>query len=223
MDPEVKRQWDYCYAQEGVTEDGHITMYALGGFVPEDEEQAKLFFDANETYRPYVAPMGREYRITTKIKLENEIRWILLKKMNNFLDALRAGGCSVKKATKMSGLCRSDAERLRLRVPDFDKLWSEIYNDVTDELEEAGLKRAIEGGEKTIYYQGIEIGTEKVYSDSVLTFMLQGRRPDVYKGRTATEISGPGGEPFALEKMSDEELDKYLKSRLAQCKLEGIL
>jgi len=54
----------------------------------------------------------------------------------------------------------------------------------TDLLELEATRRAFEGCEKQLYYQGCEIGTETVYSDSLAIAILKKRRPefrDTYK------------------------------------------
>jgi hypothetical protein len=46
------------------------------------------------------------------------------------------------------------------------------------------------------------VGTRKVYSDSILNMMLQGRRGGVYKSRVASEHSGPDGGPIETQDLS---------------------
>jgi hypothetical protein len=44
-------------------------------------------------------------------------------------------------------------------------------------LENAAYKRAVHGVDKNVYYQGEVVGTEKVYSDGLLTQMMKARLP----------------------------------------------
>lgn len=47
-------------------------------------------------------------------------------------------------------------------------------------LEHAAMKRAVEGVEKEVYYQGEVVGSETVYSDGLLTTLMKGRLKSVY-------------------------------------------
>jgi hypothetical protein len=63
-----------------------------------------------------------------------------------------------------------------------------IYKDIGgDALEEEAFRRAVEGVNKDIFWQGGVCGTETVYSDSLLSMLLKGAKPDKYKDRVASE------------------------------------
>ena len=53
----------------------------------------------------------------------------------------------------------------------------------------------MEGTEKGVWHQGSLVGTERVYSDALLTLLLKGRRKKVYADRT--ELTGADGGPVA--------------------------
>lgn len=216
----IDKQWQHCYAEEAISDSGEITIWALGGFVPEDDEEAAAGQLTQENrFKPSYAPPGRKVRMASQVKQENEYRLALVVKMNDFIRVLEETGCTVKKASKVSGLNRRQAETLRVRVSAFAARWKDVYDDVTDELEEAGLKRAIHGVEKTIYYQGIGCGKETVYSDSLLSMMLQSRKPDVYKNRVGVDqkVSGDPDNPLVHEhshrNLSREEIIAELEKR----------
>ena len=221
--PIIEKQWEHCHAQEAVDGDGHITVWALGSFVPDDEEQARLFLQVSKPYKGSFGPPGSNPKMTSIIRQENEFRMSLVIKMNAFLDILRSTGCSVRRAVKTSGLGRMQSESLRTRVPAFHELWTEAFEEVTDKLEEEGLRRAIDGVDEPVWYQGMEVGSKRVYSDSLLSMMLQGRRPEIYKQRVAQEMSGPGGGPIEMQNMTDEQLDSFIKTKLAECQLNGLI
>lgn len=217
MDSKTKKQLNHCYAQEPIDDDNNITIWALGGFVPENEDEAQEFLKECPPYKMTFGPPRVKVRVSSVIRQENEYRMALVQRMNDFLTALREGRCSVRRACKVSGLNRTLAESLRLKVLAFDQLWTEISAEVTDELEEAAFTRAIEGVERAVYYQGIECGREVHYSDSLLSMLLQGRRPEVYKQRTSTEISGDPSKPLKHEitdrTLTKEELIAELQAR----------
>lgn len=213
-DKNLRKQIDHCLAEEAVDDEDHITVWALGGFVPDDPDEVEPFLAKNPPYRPSFAAPGTKVRPMVKARMENEWRLSLVEKANVFLDILRDGSCVVRRACKISGLNRTAAEALRQRCPTFAKLWDNAVEDVTDSLEEAGLMRAIEGVEKPVWYKGECVGYERVYSDSILTMMLAGRRSQVYKPRSATELSGPDGAPIQQANLAAEEFKAIAKDLL---------
>lgn len=68
-----------------------------------------------------------------------------------------------------------------------------------DRLERAAVARAVNGVKRTVYYQGKAVGEETHYSDTLLMFLLNGRRPEVYKRERIVAGAGfdAAGRPFA--------------------------
>lgn len=193
----LKTQRDHCFAQSPVDDDGRLTMWALGGFAPVDDDADILeFFKVSPPIKPSFSAPG--FKVSPKVVAlaENEYRLGLVLKMADFLQTLGSTGCSVRQACKRSGINRMLADSLRVRVPAFAAAWDEVFEEVTDTLEEAGLKRAVDGVEEDVYFQGMKVGKKRVYSDSLLAMMLQGRRPGTYKQRTAAELTGKDGAPI---------------------------
>lgn len=191
-------------------------MWALGGFVPEDESVDE-FFKSSPPYKTSFGPPRVQVNARSRAKQENIHRLGLVDRANDFLAAMREARCSVRQACKVSGLNRTAADSLRARVPEFDQLWREIFAGVTDELEQAALKRAIDGVERDVYHRGEVCGHEVVYSDSLLAMLLQGRRPETYKQRVSNELTGDPSKPVRHEvvdrTLSRDELMAELKSR----------
>ena len=223
MEHLLKKQWDHCYAQEAFDDEGDLTIWALGGFVPDEEEQAKLHLQAIPSYRSNPYGPRAAFKHETMVRLENEFRLALVQKMNDFLRSLRATSCSVRRSCKVSGLNRTMVEALKLRVPDFAKAYRDVYEETTDRLEEEGFRRAVDGVQQDVYANGVVVGSKTVYSDTLLALMLQGRRSDVYRNKTATELSGPNGAPVELATLSDEQLDAVLKAKMAEAKIKGLI
>ena len=115
-----------------------------------------------------------------------------------FLDAL-AETCSVKRACWASDVSRTTAYRWRGSDPDFAARWDEARMRSADLLHDEAVRRAIEGIEEPVYHAGKCIDTVRKYSDALLMFLLKGAKPEVYKDRVVTELSGPGGAPIAVE------------------------
>lgn len=123
------------------------------------------------------------------------------KKEAAFLKGLRETGV-VSYACKMSGIGHSTAYEWRSADEAFAKAWDEALEEALDLLELEARRRAHDGLiKKKFGKQGqpiIDPATgqqyfEREYSDTLLIFLMKGGRPEKYRERTQTEISGPGG------------------------------
>lgn len=104
-----------------------------------------------------------------------------------------AAGGSIRMACEAAGISRQTITNWRKADPEFDQRCKDAIEDGIDLLEDEAKRRAVDGVDKGIYFQGDRIATEKVYSDSLLTTMLRAHRA---KYRTsAFELSGPNGGP----------------------------
>ena len=52
-----------------------------------------------------------------------------------------------------------------------------------DVLEKEARRRAVGGTEEPVYYQGVEVGTVRRYSDTLLIFLMKGNNPEKYRDR----------------------------------------
>jgi len=111
-----------------------------------------------------------------------------------FLKALRTG-ISVAAAADQAGVARRTVYYRREKDADFASEWDAAIEDGTDRLEDEAFRRALEGTEKSIYYQGKAIGSVRDYSDSLLVFMLKARRGDKFKD----SIKSDGKESLNVE------------------------
>jgi hypothetical protein len=159
-----------------------ITLADLGGEVPANEMKASHHLTQFRPFSP-VAPSvdlnKRQWK--SLIDTENKYRASLVIRMNAYLEALHVGGCSMRVAGRVSGLCRSEVGALRSRVPVFDQLCRDIFDDVTDKLEEAGINRALAG------------------SDSLLSMMLRNRRPETYNRDKSPNVGVGGAEDITSQ------------------------
>ena len=77
-------------------------------------------------------------------------------------------------------------------------LFEEASEDAADSLEAEARRRAVEGVEEPVgWYKGQAGGVVRKYSDTLLIFLLKGRRPELYRERF--EHSGPSDEPTITE------------------------
>lgn len=131
------------------------------------------------------------------------------KKRAAFLSSLIETGGNVSRACEVSGTARQRVYEWRAADPAFATAWDEAVEAGTDELEEEARRRAYEGVDEPVFYQGEMCGTIRKYSDTLLIFLLKGRRPDKYRENVRTEHTGKDGGPIRLvkaEEMTDDEL-----------------
>ena len=113
---------------------------------------------------------------------------VQLKKASEFLDVLRQTGGNVSRACAAIDLTRTRAYEWRAADPLFAEAWDEAVELGTDELEEEARRRAFRGVDEPVFYQGEVCGEIRKYSDTLLIFLLKGRRPEKYRERA--EITG---------------------------------
>lgn len=126
-----------------------------------------------------------------------------------FLEAL-GQTANVSASCRKAKLPRKTAYDWRSDDADFATAWDAALDLGTDALEDEAVRRGSEGTLKPVYQGGKRVGTVREYSDTLLIFMLKGRRPERFKDRVASEHSAPGGGPVQLEhrhSVSDERLE----------------
>lgn len=128
-----------------------------------------------------------------------------------FLDTLGRCG-SVTDACRAAQVSRTAAYMLREKDEVFRGQWEVAARLGADALEDEAMRRALEGQDKVIVWQGEimedtvvdnETGeakkvarTVKEFDNGLLKFMLAAAKPDKYKQRQAVEQSGPDGGPI---------------------------
>ena len=118
----------------------------------------------------------------------------------------------MSRACEAVDIARITAYEWRDNDEEFASEWDRAKKIGLDTLEDEATRRAFEGVDKPIVYQGVITGTMREYSDTLLVFLLKGGKPDKYRERTSSEISGPGGGPVQL---SDTERAARIASLLA--------
>jgi len=82
----------------------------------------------------------------------------------------------------------------------------------SDALEDEAYHRAVEGIEKPVgWYQGKPGGTVTEYSDTLLIFLLKGRRPEKFAESRRVHMTGQmkheHSRNYDLSKLSDDDLN----------------
>jgi len=99
-------------------------------------------------------------------------------------------------AAKAAGTTVRAVERLAEASADFAYYLECATEAAADKVEAEVRRRAIDGIDKGVYYQGDLVATEKQYSDSLLTLLAKAKRRNQFGDRA--EISGPGGAPLTV-------------------------
>jgi hypothetical protein len=124
---------------------------------------------------------------------------------------------TVCKACEVAKVARSTAYEGRTDEQ-FAEMWDEIEAATTDAMEREAYRRAVEGVERPVWQGGKLMGTVAEYSDTLLIFMLKGRKPEVYRDNVRVEHSGPSGGPIELAPPG-QQLD--LSARAARLLVEA--
>lgn len=120
----------------------------------------------------------------------------LAKRKQLFLTEL-ANRANVSAAAAAAGVDRATPYRWREADSRFAEAWDSAVDVAVDGLEAEAWRRAHIGWDEPVYQRGEEVGTVRRYSDQLMITLLKGHRPERYKDRSSTELSGPGGAPLA--------------------------
>lgn len=115
-----------------------------------------------------------------------------------FLDVLRAT-CNVTEAAKAAGVARRTAYEWRDADERFRAEWDDAEQEAADALEREAWRRAVEGTDKPVTYQGVITATFREYSDRMLELLLKAHRPEKFKDRVSNEHTGKDGGPIKTE------------------------
>lgn len=118
------------------------------------------------------------------------------KKKEEFLEHLRTTANVSDSALKIN-VSRTALYERRDKDPAFKADWDKAVELGTDALEDEGVRRAKDGVTKPVFYKGMICGGVQEYSDTLLMFMLKGRRPEKFKDRN--EVTGKDGEPLTVQ------------------------
>lgn len=117
-------------------------------------------------------------------------------KIGKFLKALSSTG-SVALAAKRAGLSVEALHGQRESDSDFAERWRQAEALATIALEMEARRRAVDGVEEPVFYQGQKIGVVRRYSDALLSLLLRGSRPEKFRERGGDGDSG--GMPIVVK------------------------
>lgn len=109
------------------------------------------------------------------------------KRQHIFLRIL-AETANIRLAARAAGYNNTGAiNRLKAMNPAFAAAIQEAAEAAADMLEAEAVRRATQGVKKQVWFKGEPVGTEIVYSDSLLALLLKAAKPDKYADRTKNE------------------------------------
>ena len=119
--------------------------------------------------------------------------------------AFLARNRNVTLSAQEAGIARATAYDALRTDKVFAAAWEDAQEQATDVLEREAWRRASEGVEQPVFYQGKVCGHVQKYSDVLLIFLLKGARPDRYREQLATPAAGRAEE-------ADAALEGFLNS-----------
>jgi hypothetical protein len=137
-------------------------------------------------------------------------------KRRKFL-ALLSGYGNVSKAAVEAGLCRTALYDYRAKHPAFDAAWKRAEELGARALEDEAKRRAFEGCDRPVYYQGVQCGAVREYSDTLLIVLLKAHFPDKYAERSRNDVN-LGGTLKVEGMLSAREAAEAIRRRLETVK-----
>jgi hypothetical protein len=120
-------------------------------------------------------------------------------KRKAFLEELAIQEGDVSAAALAVGVGRRSMYDWREHDEDFAAEWDDVIGASTEKLEREAYRRAYEGVEEPVYYQGKVVGYVMKKSDTLLMFTLKARKPDKYRENSKLELGGVDGGPIKIE------------------------
>jgi transposase len=108
-----------------------------------------------------------------------------------FIETL-AETCNVSEAARRAGIARRTVYEWKDADPEFAADWLDAEETAADKLELEARRRAVEGVDKPITFQGAVTGTYKEYSDKMLEILLKAHRPDKFVERNKVDVTVSG-------------------------------
>lgn len=110
-----------------------------------------------------------------------------------FLAALAESG-NITSSAASAGVPRRNVYNWRHEDEVFAVGWDNALDLGVDSLEDEATRRAKDGTLKPVFQGGVQVGEIREFSDTLMIFLLKGRRPEKYKDRH--ELTGKDGKPI---------------------------
>lgn len=77
-----------------------------------------------------------------------------------------------------------------LADPEYREAFEWAQKEANDSLRAEARRRAKDGVDEPVFYQGVECGTIRKYSDTLLIFLMKGAMPEEFRERTEQHVTG---------------------------------
>jgi hypothetical protein len=113
-----------------------------------------------------------------------------------FIEAL-AEGATVDAAARRVGMTRDSAYKLARRPcgRSFRQGWDAAIDCNMPQVEQAAVRRSIEGVARPVFYKGEQVGEWRHHDERLTMFLLRSRRPDRY-GKSIEHMPAPDPEYY---------------------------
>jgi hypothetical protein len=130
-----------------------------------------------------------------------------------------ASGLTVTHAAKQAGVARQQVYLESDKDPEFADAMRKAFQEAADHLEAEARRRAVEGVERKKFHKGKPIRdprthrqyVEREYSDTLLIFLLKGRRPEVFGDKVQLTHDGTLRTTTDVTAAADALLDRVAK------------
>jgi hypothetical protein len=112
--------------------------------------------------------------------------------------AMLANGATYAAAAAAVGAHRRTIMKWADADEEFAQRWNDAIEEGIDRLEQEAIRRARDGVKRPVFYMGQVVGYIQEYSDSLLKFLLEAKRPAVYRARNIN-VMAPDGSDGVLE------------------------
>lgn len=109
------------------------------------------------------------------------------KKAPKFLKELRENGGFVGKACEAVGISKPSVYAWRESDPEFAVEWDRAIDLATEDLEKEARRRAYQGVDEPVFYQGEICGHVRKFSDTLLMFTIKARKPE-YRDKLQIDV-----------------------------------
>ncbi len=120
------------------------------------------------------------------------------KKRQAFLTAL-AETANVLRSSEIARIARRTVYDWKSADSEFADAWERALDIGTDALEDEAVRRAHDGVDEPVFYRGKACGVVRKYSDTLLIFLLKGRRPERYRDRPSHSTGVPDDGPVTFK------------------------
>jgi hypothetical protein len=141
-----------------------------------------------------------------QVKAKQANKPLTPKKLQRFLALLSEYG-NVSRAADEAGVHRVHMYQVRARDEEFAADWDEAARIGAARLEDEARRRAVEGWDEPVWHKGIQCGTTRKYSDTLLICLLKAHHPEKYAERSKNELTGADGGPLTVEVVSFADSD----------------